>query len=151
MDTHSTNNIRTFNGQVIIIKPDKDASMSELTNNVIEFTTDNISNVIYKIGLKSVLLVDMSAFSVASSTFFGTLGATIQIPHIVTVGLCGMRGMVYKTAERFGIVDGSLGVNGNSEEIVNNAQKLKVYDNLEKALESLVEVLEVQQSVGGRV
>ncbi len=149
MDVYNRSNIRTFNGQVIVIKPDEDASMSELTNTVIEFTTDNTSNVIYKIGLKCVLLIDMSAFSVASSTFFGTLGATIQIPHILVVGLCGMRGMVYRTAERFGIVNGSLEVTGRSEEIVNNAQKLKVYDNLEKGLESLVQVLEVQQSVEG--
>lgn len=133
MDTTEGEGILVFNGHVIIVRSTPDAGIMSLTDKIIGLTTGQGTG-----GGDFSLLIDLSTYGAVTSTFFGTLGATIQIPHVKMVGLCGMKGHVKKTASRFGIVDGGVELSVAAAEIADNAKKFRIFGSLEEGVLSII-------------
>lgn len=135
METTGEKQFLIFNGQVVIVCSTPDAGIASLTNKIIELTTACGQ---HAGGENLCLLIDLSPYSAVTSTFFGTLGATIQIPNVKMVGLCGMKGHVKKTASRFGIVDGGVKLSVAAAEITDNANKFRIFDSLDEGVLSII-------------
>lgn len=135
MMANNNNLFSVFNGRVIIVRPSDETEIFDLSDKIMELTTmksfTNNETDLY-------LFIDLAPFTAVSSSFFGTLGATIQLPYIKQVGLAGMRSGVQKIAKRFGIVDYGLIKDSPTKEIKNNAQKFRIFDSIEKAVLDIV-------------
>jgi len=126
---------QVFEGRVIIIKSGDDADINNLAENIVKMTTDVK---VQSDGSDLYLCVDLSRYAAVSSSFFGSLGATIQLPYVKQVALTGMRSSVAKIAKRFGIVDGAITKVPMTREITDNAHKFRIFDSLEKAVLELI-------------
>ncbi len=124
-----------FNGKTIIIRPSDESNISDFSEKIIDLTTDKDTT---NSNIEVNLYLDLSTFNTVSSSFFGTLGATIQLPHVKQVALTGMRGSVQKIAKRFGIIDGGVTKETQTKAISDNAQKFRIFDSLEKAVLELI-------------
>ena len=83
------------------------------------------------------LLVNMAPFNVVSSTFFGDIGATLDIEQIKLVGLCGMKPTVRKIAERMGVIQGK-GSGIPLRDIQDNLHKIRDFEDLDQGFEALI-------------
>ncbi len=124
-----------FNGHLVIIRPPEGAGIEAMSEKIVDFSTSKSAE---NENADFYLLLDLSLYSAVNSAFFGTLGATIQIPYVKQVALCGMKSSVQKIAQRFGIVDRGVFKNGPTKEINDNGQKFRIFDSLEKATLELV-------------
>jgi hypothetical protein len=106
-----------------------------LRDNLVKFTTDweilNKNKDIY-------LLINMAHFNVVSSTFFGDIGATIDIEQIKLVGLCGMRPTVKKIAQRMNVIQAGNEEFVPTQNIQDNIHKIRAFDSLDEGFKALI-------------
>lgn len=129
-----------FKGFLIVLGLDvKESNAREeiriLRENMVKLTTDMD---LLKREKEVFILINMSPFNVVSSTFFGDIGAILDVDQIKMMGLCGMQPTVKKIAMRMGVIEGeSLGV--PTPNIEENLYKIKAFESISEGFASLLQ------------
>ena len=123
-----------FLGQVIVVKPEKESETNKVKDMFIDYTTG--ARGIEPSG--AYLFVDLSKVRAVNSTFFGALGATVQLEHIKVVALCGMSDALRTIARRLGIDESAPTLDMASERLKDNAHKFRIYDSVDEAMKHIV-------------
>lgn len=129
-----------FQGFLIVLGLDvKEENAREelrvLRDNLVRFTTDFA---LLEKEKNIYLLVNLAPFNVVSSTFFGDIGATLDVEQIKLVGLCGMRPVVRKIAQRMNVIQPGNGETAPTRNIQDNLHKIRAFENMEEGFKALI-------------
>jgi anti-anti-sigma regulatory factor len=127
--------ISTFNGQVIILKPESSPNIKESLDQLTAKISELISCGSNENKSRIALILDLSPFNILSSTLLGVIGASLQERHVRTIKLCGMKPAVLETARRLGLIKDQKNANRDSD---SNIYKIKVFASLEEGVKSLI-------------
>ncbi|MBI5185664.1 MAG: hypothetical protein HZA01_08055 [Nitrospinae bacterium] len=106
-----------------------------LRDNLVRFTTDFA---LLEKEKNIYLIINLAPFNVVSSTFFGDIGATLDVEQVKLIGLCGMRPTVKKIAQRMGVIQPGNGGTAPTQNIQDNLHKIRAFDSLEEGFKALI-------------
>ncbi len=129
-----------FSGYMVVLGLDikEDNAREEirgLRENLVKLTTDAE---ILKKQKDIYILINMVPFNVVSSTFFGDIGATLDIEQVKLIGLCGMQPTVKKIAKRMNVIQGD-SVASPTESIEELLYKIQAFDTLQDGFNLMIE------------
>jgi len=119
-----------FLGQVIVVKPAKETETNKVKDMLIDYTTGARGAMPSRV----YLYVDLSMVRTVNSTFFGALGATVQLDHVKLVALCGMNDAIKTAAKRLGIDSSAPKLEWAADRLKDNAHKFRIYDSVDEAM-----------------